>query len=60
MTFVSKYCHNVIYGSENKDGNVIYNGVEDPRNVTNDQIVALKSKLQINKDEIVFLLRYGF
>ena len=53
MTFVSKYCHNVIYGSENKDGNVIYNGVEDPKNVTNDQIVALKSKLQINKDEIV-------
>jgi glycosyltransferase involved in cell wall biosynthesis len=53
MTFVSKYCHNVICGSENKGGNVIYNGVEDPRNVTNDQIVGLKSKLQINKDEIV-------
>ena len=53
MTFVSKYCHDVIYGSDNKDGSVIYNGVEDPRNVTNDQIVALKSKLHINNDEIV-------
>ena len=53
MTFVSKYCHNVIYGSGNKNGKVIYNGVEDPRNVTNDQIAALKSKLHINKDEFV-------
>ncbi len=53
MTFVSEYCHNAIYDSKNKEGNVIYNGVEDTRNVTNDQIVALKSKLQINEDEIV-------
>lgn len=53
MTFVSKYCHDAIYGRENKKGNVIYNGVEEPRNVTDEQIVFLKSKLQINNDEIV-------
>jgi len=53
MTFVSKYCHNAIFNSENNEGNVIYNGVEDPKNVTNKQIVALKSKLQINDDEAV-------
>jgi glycosyltransferase involved in cell wall biosynthesis len=53
MTFVSKYCHNAIYNSDNTEGNVIYNGVENPRSVTNGQIVALKSKLQIEKDESV-------
>jgi glycosyltransferase involved in cell wall biosynthesis len=53
MTFVSNYCHDVIYSSKNNDGKVIYNGVEDPKDITNDQIVDLKSKLQINEDEIV-------
>lgn len=53
MTFVSKYCHNAIFGVGNNRGNVIYNGVEDPKNVTKDQIVALKSKLKINNGETV-------
>jgi glycosyltransferase involved in cell wall biosynthesis len=53
MTFVSKYCHDAIFNSENNEGNVIYNGVEKPKSVPRDQINDLKSKLKIQNDEKV-------
>ena len=53
MTFVSKYCRDAIFDSKTIDGNIIYNGVEEPQNVTEYQSAALKSKLQINSDEII-------
>jgi phosphatidylinositol alpha-1,6-mannosyltransferase len=53
MTFVSKYCRDVIYGSNSSSGHLIYNGVEDPVPVSSEQVSALKSKFEISDDEHV-------
>jgi phosphatidylinositol alpha-1,6-mannosyltransferase len=58
MTFVSKYCREVIYGMQAEKGHVIYNGVDDPVPVIPDQIVGLKARWKIENENsrIVFCL----
>lgn len=55
MTFVSKYCRDVIYGTTSSIGQVIYNGVEDSVPVSTKQILDLRSKLNLLPDERVLL-----
>jgi glycosyltransferase involved in cell wall biosynthesis len=53
MTFVSKYCRQVIYGALCRDGHVIYNGVDDPVSVTREQITELRTRLKLGGDAVV-------
>ena len=58
VTFVSKYCRDVIYGSNSSYGHIIYNGVEDPVPVSIEKICNLRCKLQIREDDyIIFALQ---
>lgn len=58
MTFVSKYCREVIYGSSSSDGNVIYNGVEEALDVSAVEKRELKAKLNLAVNErILFSLQ---
>jgi len=58
MTFVSKYCREVIYGSSSSDGNVIYNGVEEALGVSAVEKRELKAKLNLAVNErILFSLQ---
>lgn len=53
MTFVSRYCRDVIFGTDFHQGNIIYNGVENFVDVSQDKKEALRSKLQLANDENV-------
>lgn len=53
MTFVSKYCRQVIYGALCRAGHVIYNGVDDPVSVTPEQITELRTRLKLDGDAVV-------
>jgi glycosyltransferase involved in cell wall biosynthesis len=55
MTFVSKYCREVIYGPKSQIGHIIYNGVEDPASVSEVQLKILRSKLQLDNETLVLL-----
>ena len=58
MTFVSRYCRDVIFGKDFRRGNIIYNGVANYVNASEDQIEALRSKLQlINGENVLFALQ---
>ncbi|MCK4827083.1 glycosyltransferase, partial [bacterium] len=58
MTFVSKYCRDVIYGPESEHGHVIYNGVAQYIRVESDQVNALRNSLQLGKDQhVLFALQ---
>jgi glycosyltransferase involved in cell wall biosynthesis len=58
MTFVSKYCRDVIYGCNSNKGHIIYNGVEYPSKVSQSQKNVLRSKLNLNGNErILFSLQ---
>ena len=58
MTFVSKYCRDVIYGPESNRGHVVYNGVERASQVQPEQVVGLRKRLQIGQAEhVLFALQ---
>ncbi len=58
MTFVSQYCREVIFGKTSHHGHVIYNGVEDPVEVSNKALIKLRSQLNVSPDEhILFSLQ---
>ena len=58
VTFVSKYCRDVIYGANSSYGHIIYNGVENPVPVSIEKICNLRCKLQIREDDyIIFALQ---
>ena len=55
MTFVSRYCRDVIYGPTSQVGHIIHNGVGEPTLVTPEHTFSFKSRLQIMEDEYVLL-----
>jgi glycosyltransferase involved in cell wall biosynthesis len=58
VTFVSKYCRDVIFGQKSTFGHVIYNGVEKPTDVVESRENALRSELKLNKDDnVIFSLQ---
>jgi glycosyltransferase involved in cell wall biosynthesis len=58
MTFVSKYCRDVIYGADSKVGHIIYNGVNESIEVPKSKRTALRNKLKLNHDsKIIFSLQ---
>lgn len=50
MTFVSKYCRDVIYGPASQSGHVIHNGVDDPVPVSANQLSTFRSRFQLPPD----------
>ena len=58
MTFVSKYCRDVIYGINSKHGHVIYNGVDNEQNISQEELHKFCSKVKLNKKtKIIFSLQ---
>jgi glycosyltransferase involved in cell wall biosynthesis len=58
MTFVSRYCRDVIFGTNFNQGSIIYNGVENHVEASKDQREALRSKLQlVNGENVLFALQ---
>lgn len=53
MTFVSKYCRDVIYGPESEEGHIVYNGIDQVIPVEWKQVSTLRKKLLIGKDDYV-------
>jgi glycosyltransferase involved in cell wall biosynthesis len=58
MTFVSKYCRDVIYGSDSKFGHIVYNGVDESIDIDQEKLDELRAKLKLNSnDKIIFSLQ---
>jgi glycosyltransferase involved in cell wall biosynthesis len=58
MTFVSRYCRDVIFGSDSEEGHVIPNGVDKPVGVTREDVAELRRKLGIKDEErVLFALQ---
>lgn len=55
MTFVSKYCRNVIFGEKSEEGHIIFNGVDSPVGVDEDKMACLRSRLGIRNSERTLL-----
>jgi len=58
VTFVSKYCRDIICGSTTLAGHIIYNGVENSVKVSDNQKQKLRTKLKLEDDEqVIFALQ---
>jgi glycosyltransferase involved in cell wall biosynthesis len=58
MTFVSKYCRDVIYGRHSKIGHIVYNGVDESIDIAQEKMDTLRAKLKFHSNEkIIFSLQ---
>jgi glycosyltransferase involved in cell wall biosynthesis len=58
VTFVSKYCRDSIFGNNSDPGHIIYNGVDESIDVTQDSQDELRAELKLRKEEnILFALQ---
>ena len=58
VTFVSKYCRDAVFGYNSDYGHIIYNGVDEPVDVTKNSQDELRAELKLRKDDnILFALQ---
>jgi glycosyltransferase involved in cell wall biosynthesis len=58
MTFVSKYCRDVIYGRDSRFGHIVYNGVDESIDIASKELDELRTKFKLNSDDkIIFSLQ---